>query len=286
MAFTTGKYAKAICDRCGDKVKYTELQLEWTGFRVCRACFDEKDPREFPSNFPVDPQALEDPRPDNDIEAGEGLIRESGTSKVGSAFRSFQLEANLNDVIFDEVTDLSFTITDPPSGLWQLANSATLVFGATDAYGGSTAMTLDDSNVAAVGVLNYASVTGLTISKTQTFKYFLKKDSTPGTTRLPIFRMFYTGSTSESVDYYVDTMTGASNAIEVNPSNITAEVIDYNSTYWQVVMTGKSNNQANTYGYLQIIPAFSVYSGGWPTGGIGGALTGSIVIMQPILMEQ
>jgi hypothetical protein len=51
-------------------------------------------------------------------------------------------------------------------------------------------------------------------------------------------------------------------------------------------MTGRSNDQANTYGYLQIIPAFGLYSGGWPLGGAGGALTGSIVIMQPILMEQ
>ena len=31
MAYAVGKYAKAICDRCGFEYPYLELQEEWNG---------------------------------------------------------------------------------------------------------------------------------------------------------------------------------------------------------------------------------------------------------------
>ena len=72
--FTAGKFAKAMCDRCGHKMPYKKLLLEWTGLRVCKECFDPKDPLEFPTNFPVDAESLQNPRPDNDVEAGQGRV--------------------------------------------------------------------------------------------------------------------------------------------------------------------------------------------------------------------
>ena len=30
--FTSGKFAKGLCDRCGDKHMLNDLKLEWTGF--------------------------------------------------------------------------------------------------------------------------------------------------------------------------------------------------------------------------------------------------------------
>lgn len=35
-----------ICDRCGFKMKNTQLRLEWTGLRVCRKCWEPKHPQE------------------------------------------------------------------------------------------------------------------------------------------------------------------------------------------------------------------------------------------------
>ena len=35
----------ATCDRCGGEFKASELRLEWTGLRVCRADWDPKHPQ-------------------------------------------------------------------------------------------------------------------------------------------------------------------------------------------------------------------------------------------------
>jgi hypothetical protein len=90
--YTSGKYARAMCDRCGDEVAYKKLKLEWTGFKVCSSCWDPKTELEFPIRHPVDPEALEDPRPDTDLSAGHGTISIDG--KLGSSIggRSVNLE--------------------------------------------------------------------------------------------------------------------------------------------------------------------------------------------------
>jgi hypothetical protein len=94
--FTSGKYAKAMCDRCGDEVKYKALRLEWTGLKVCRTCLDPKTALEFPSNFPTDPEALKDPRVDNDVEAGDGTIGIDKT--IPSSFKGYGIEIELGDI--------------------------------------------------------------------------------------------------------------------------------------------------------------------------------------------
>ena len=33
MAYAQGKYARAICDRCGFDIPYLDLRKEWTGFK-------------------------------------------------------------------------------------------------------------------------------------------------------------------------------------------------------------------------------------------------------------
>jgi hypothetical protein len=94
--FTSGKFAKAICDRCGDKMNYSDLKKEWTGLRVCEECLDEEDPLEFPTNFPVDAESLHNPRPDNDIEAGQGTIRVA--PRIGSAIDGIAIECEIGQV--------------------------------------------------------------------------------------------------------------------------------------------------------------------------------------------
>ena len=94
--FTSGKYAKARCDRCGDKKKYLDLKLEWTGLRVCKSCWDPKTALEFPTNFPSDPEALRDPRPDNDVEANHGVVRIN--SGIGTGFKLTTMNIELGTV--------------------------------------------------------------------------------------------------------------------------------------------------------------------------------------------
>lgn len=45
MAFELGTW-NAICDRCGRELKANKLRKEWTGFRVCSRCFDERHPQD------------------------------------------------------------------------------------------------------------------------------------------------------------------------------------------------------------------------------------------------
>jgi len=94
--FTKGKHARAMCDRCDWEYAYHDLRVEWTGLKVCPTCWDPKTALEFPSNFPTDPEALYDPRPDNDVEASDGTI---GHDKIiATTFRGFEIEIALGDV--------------------------------------------------------------------------------------------------------------------------------------------------------------------------------------------
>jgi len=44
MSFELGKW-KVVCDRCGFRMKNTDLRLEWTDLRVCQKCWDQKHPQ-------------------------------------------------------------------------------------------------------------------------------------------------------------------------------------------------------------------------------------------------
>jgi NAD-dependent SIR2 family protein deacetylase len=43
--FATGKYALALCDRCGQQYKFSQLQEEWNGLMTCPECFETKHPQ-------------------------------------------------------------------------------------------------------------------------------------------------------------------------------------------------------------------------------------------------
>lgn len=64
--YASGKHAKAMCPRCGHEVRYTTLKEEWTGFWVCRSCWDPKHEQIDPLRRIHDPTALEHPWPDDD----------------------------------------------------------------------------------------------------------------------------------------------------------------------------------------------------------------------------
>ena len=93
MAYASGKYAYGMCDRCGFRYYLSELRKEWNGLKTCPECFETKQPQLEPNPHVADPEALYQPRPDLDIEAGQGRVYTVNNSDVdpnqdviGSAF--------------------------------------------------------------------------------------------------------------------------------------------------------------------------------------------------------
>jgi len=69
--YTSGKHAIADCDRCGFQYKLKELKSLYirtkdTHIKVCKNCWEPDHPQNMQGMYPVDdPQAVQDPRPDN-----------------------------------------------------------------------------------------------------------------------------------------------------------------------------------------------------------------------------
>jgi len=79
MAFASGKYALAICDRCGFQYPYLDLKKEWTGFKTCPECYEPKHPQLEPKRNVGDRIALREPRPDR-IEPMQVFVAAPGDS--------------------------------------------------------------------------------------------------------------------------------------------------------------------------------------------------------------
>ena len=90
--FASGKNAIAECDRCGFRIKLTNLRKEVIKTKtynllVCPQCWDPDQPQLQLGMYPVDdPQGLRDPRPDlSYVQSGENAL---GYPSEGS--RDFQ----------------------------------------------------------------------------------------------------------------------------------------------------------------------------------------------------
>lgn len=77
--YAIGKRALALCDRCGFQYKYLELKKEWNGHKVCKQCFETKEPQLDPLPHASDPEALFEPRTDQQEEGGVFTIRIKNT---------------------------------------------------------------------------------------------------------------------------------------------------------------------------------------------------------------
>jgi hypothetical protein len=68
--FSSGKYAIAECDRCGQRYKLKELRkltikTKQVNIKVCPSCWEPDQPQLQLGMYPVDdPQAVREPRPD------------------------------------------------------------------------------------------------------------------------------------------------------------------------------------------------------------------------------
>lgn len=98
MAYAVGKFALAHCDRCGFRYKLLELQKEWNGLKVCKECFEIKHPQLEPVPAVIDPEALYEPRPDNDSENTDYIHIFTNTDPVGVNFNPISATSNLGSV--------------------------------------------------------------------------------------------------------------------------------------------------------------------------------------------
>ena len=83
MAFALGKHSYGVCDRCGFRVRYLNLRMEWTGFKVCPECFEPKHPQLEPPRQTTDPEALRQARPEVPLPQSQlGVVRTTGPSNT------------------------------------------------------------------------------------------------------------------------------------------------------------------------------------------------------------
>jgi hypothetical protein len=88
--YSSGKYAIAECDRCGQRYKLSELKKEVIKtklyqIKVCPTCWDPDHPQLQLGMYPVnDPQSVREPRPDISYTASglDVLGNISGGSRV------------------------------------------------------------------------------------------------------------------------------------------------------------------------------------------------------------
>ena len=98
MAYASGKFAVALCDRCGFKYKLHTLKEEWNGLKTCRECYEPKHPQLTPHTAPADPQAIYKPRPDTDKEVGEGFVITNNDNIIGSPIPGYRMEGELGTI--------------------------------------------------------------------------------------------------------------------------------------------------------------------------------------------
>ena len=81
MAFASGKNAYGISDRSGRRYRLRDMRLEWTGSLVGPDEFEPKHPQLFPPKAFPDPQALRNPRPEQNLDAERAI--QYGFNPVG-----------------------------------------------------------------------------------------------------------------------------------------------------------------------------------------------------------
>jgi hypothetical protein len=70
-----GSY-NAICDQCGFKFKNISMRTQWDGLRVCKDCFEVRQPQDFVRGV-KDEQSVPIARPDSEptfTEVAQSLV--------------------------------------------------------------------------------------------------------------------------------------------------------------------------------------------------------------------
>ena len=83
MSYAQGKYSYGVCDRCGFRIQYLKMRMEWTGFKVCQQCYEPKHPQLEPPVNATDPEALRQPRPEVSLpQSQQGRVFTTGPSNT------------------------------------------------------------------------------------------------------------------------------------------------------------------------------------------------------------
>ncbi len=106
MAFASGRFSRAVCDRCGQEYKYQQLKKEWNGLFVCPECYEPKHPQLDPPYHPPDPEAIQDPR----VESNKILKDDSPTGPDDATFDTFSQPMPMT-VFLGEPGDSAFLTT-------------------------------------------------------------------------------------------------------------------------------------------------------------------------------
>ena len=98
MAYSVGKFALGLCDRCGFEYKLNELKEEWNKLKTCPQCFEPKAPQL--NSTPVV----------SDKEVGEGFVVVSDANTFSNTSINF---LSMNPAILGS----NFTITEMTASL-------------------------------------------------------------------------------------------------------------------------------------------------------------------------
>ena len=132
MAYALGKFAKALCDRCAFEYKLHELKEVWNGLKVCSDCYEPKHPQLEPITVKADPEALYKPRPNNDLEVGEGFVVVTYTditkgnsmdpNTIGSNFVSVSCTASVGELLITQNIPSNRALPEGVSATSELGN--------------------------------------------------------------------------------------------------------------------------------------------------------------------
>ena len=112
--FASGKKSKAISDRSGFEVKYTQLKTTWDNLRVEPEEYEPKHPQLTPAKNVVDATALFNPRPDNDPENVTILF---GFTHDIFASRIERSQQGTNIHAFGRIGQVGISLDEPVTGL-------------------------------------------------------------------------------------------------------------------------------------------------------------------------
>jgi|TARA_R100001460_G_scaffold6988_1_gene18016 hypothetical protein len=162
MSYASGKNAYGISDRSGRRYRLKEMRLEWTGSLVGPDEFEPKHPQLFPPKAFPDPQALRNPRPEQNL-ASERAVQ-TGYNPVG--FRDIPGITPRNNLVAEGGVG-SVTI-----GLSDTGNESTSVTGVvgTASVGSVTVTTpANDVTVNLTGIAGTGTVGSIVYVLSETF---------------------------------------------------------------------------------------------------------------------
>ncbi len=148
MSFASGKNAYGISDRSGRRYRLREMRLEWTGSLVGPDEFEPKHPQLFPPKAFPDPQALRNPRPEQNLNSERAI--QTGYNPVG--FRDIPGITPSNNLVAEG--QIGIVIVNPTSsddlvtGVSATANVGSVTVSVTTSAPrfDSTSVTLDSTS--------------------------------------------------------------------------------------------------------------------------------------------